>query len=383
MRKICVVVSARASYSRSKTLLSAIKEHSNLQLQLVVMASALLNKFGHVASNIESDGFEITAIVTNCLEAEYRTSAAKTTGLGIIELATIFDHLRPDVVVTIADRFETMSTAIAASYMNIPLAHIQGGEVTGNIDEKVRHAITKLADIHFVATKDARSRVIRLGERPETVHLTGCPSIDLALETLNTAAPVSDPCYLYGGIGLQPDLSNPYLMVLQHSVTSESECAKIQIDSTLEAVRLLGMPTLWFWPNSDPGTCEIAKGIRTFHERNPDLPVHFFKNIPYATFLHLIHQCACLVGNSSTGIREGACLGVPTVNIGSRQSGRERGKNVVDAEPETGSIVTAIKYQLTQSRYTPNFLYGDGHAGVKIAQILAEIPLTFEKKITY
>src|SRR6187431_8212 len=185
-RKIAVVITARPSYSRVKTVLSAIDKHPNLELQLVVAASALLDRYGSAVNYIEKDGFTIAAKVFNVLEGENLTAAAKTTGIGILELSTVFDNLVPDIVVTVADRFETMATAIAASYMNIPLAHIQGGEVTGNIDEKVRHAITKLADYHFVASENAKERVIQLGENTEMVFNTGCPSIDLAEEILNS-----------------------------------------------------------------------------------------------------------------------------------------------------------------------------------------------------
>ncbi len=179
-RKICVVVTARPSYSRIKTALSAIKDHPDLELQLVVAGSALLGKYGNAVDYIQADGFEINEKVFMVLEGENPTAMAKTTGIGLMELANVFYMLNPDAVITIADRFETIATSIAASYQNIPLVHIQGGEVTGNIDEKVRHANTKLADIHLVASEDARSRVIRLGEDPMKVFNTGCPSIDIA-----------------------------------------------------------------------------------------------------------------------------------------------------------------------------------------------------------
>ena len=192
-RKIAVVVTARPSYSRIKTALQAIKNHPNLELQLVVAASALLERYGSAVHYIEKDGFEIAAKVFNVLEGENLTAAAKTTGLGILELSSVFENLKPDIVVTVADRFETMATAISAAYMNIPLAHVQGGEVTGNIDEKVRHSITKLADYHFVASESARNRVIRLGEDPEMVFNTGCPSIDLAAEILENLGLDFDP----------------------------------------------------------------------------------------------------------------------------------------------------------------------------------------------
>ncbi|MGV3538246.1 MAG: UDP-N-acetylglucosamine 2-epimerase, partial [Rufibacter sp.] len=164
MRKICVVITARPSYSRIKTALHAIKDHPDLELQLVVAGSALLERYGTAVNYMINDGFEIAARVYNVLEGENLSSMAKTTGIGILELATVFDNLKPDAVITIADRFETISTSIAASYMNIPLVHTQGGEVTGNIDEKVRHANTKLADLHFVTTEKCRERVVRMGE---------------------------------------------------------------------------------------------------------------------------------------------------------------------------------------------------------------------------
>ena len=165
-RKVCVLVTARPSYSRIKTALHAIKQHADLELQLVVAASALLDRYGMAVRDIEQDGFEIKTRVHMVLEGGNLAAMAKTTGLGMLELATVFDNLKPDVVVTVADRFETIATAVAASYLNIPVAHVQGGEVTGSIDEKVRHAVTKLADLHFVASRNAAERVIRMGEDP-------------------------------------------------------------------------------------------------------------------------------------------------------------------------------------------------------------------------
>ena len=215
-RKICVVITARPSYSRIRTALEAIKYHPDLELQLVIAASALLDRYGSAVNYIQNDGFEISAKVFNVLEGENLTAAAKTTGIGILELSTVFDNLKPDIVVTIADRFETMATAISATYMNIPLAHIQGGEVTGNIDEKVRHSITKLSDYHFVASESAKERVIKLGENPNFVFNTGCPSIDLASNVKNKPQLDFDPYLKYGGVGSCPNLRNGYIVVMQH-----------------------------------------------------------------------------------------------------------------------------------------------------------------------
>ena len=192
-RKICVVVTARPSYSRVKSALTAIKQHPKLELQLVIAGSALLGRYGNAVDFIEKDGFEIAEKVFMVLEGENVTSMAKTTGLGIMELANVIFKLQPDAVVTIADRFETIATSIAAAYQNIPLVHLQGGEVTGNIDEKVRHANTKLADIHLVASEDAKKRVLKMGEDPTKVFNTGCPSIDLAKEIKETSSLDFDP----------------------------------------------------------------------------------------------------------------------------------------------------------------------------------------------
>ncbi len=382
-RKICVVITARPSYSRVQSLLSAVKAHPNLELQLVVAGSALLDKYGTAASYIVKDGFDITSRVFNVLEGETLTNMAKTTGLGLLELSTVFDNLKPDVVVTIADRYETIATAIAAAYMNIPLAHIQGGEVTGSIDEKVRHAVTKLADLHFVSTQQACKRVIRMGEEPEKVFMTGCPSVDLASDVLKNNVLDFNPVEKYGGVGATVDLSNGYLVVMQHSVTSEYGQAQRQITETLTAVANLELPTLWFWPNVDAGSDGISKGIRIFREKYKPANLHFFKNVAPKDFLKLLYNSGCLVGNSSVGIRESAFLGVPVVNIGTRQSGRERGKNVADVGHSSKEIERAIRKQLLHGRYPSDHIYGDGMAGRRIADLLAKTNLTIEKKIKY
>jgi UDP-hydrolysing UDP-N-acetyl-D-glucosamine 2-epimerase len=383
-RKICVVVTARPSYSRIKTALEAIKNHPALELQLVVAASALLDRYGSAVDYINKDGFEIAAKVFNVLEGENLTAAAKTTGIGILELSTVFDNLKPDIVVTVADRFETMATAIAASYMNIPLAHVQGGEVTGNIDEKVRHAITKLADYHLVASEDAKERVIKLGENPKYVFNTGCPSIDLAKQVKENSTELPfNPYQKYGGVGAEPDLSKGYLVVMQHPVTNEYQNSRLHIETTLKAVSDLGMPTLWFWPNVDAGADGTSAGIRAYREKHQLPNVHFFKNMEGKDFLHLLNYADCLIGNSSVGIRECAYLGVPTVNIGSRQNRRDRGSNVIDVAYEKEAIVKAIQAHLSNGKSVLSNVYGGGDAGIQIADLLATLPLQFHKTIEY
>ncbi|OYU96754.1 MAG: UDP-N-acetylglucosamine 2-epimerase (hydrolyzing) [Bacteroidetes bacterium B1(2017)] len=382
-RKICTVITARPSYSRIKTALKAIQNHPDLELQLVVAGSALLDRYGNAVQYIEKDGFKIDEKVFMVLEGENPTSMAKTTGLGVMELANIFYNLKPDVVISVADRYETIATAIAASYQNIPLAHIQGGEVTGNIDEKVRHAVTKLADIHLVASEGAKERVIKLGEDADYVINTGCPSIDLAHEIIMDPGLNFEPFQKYGGVGTHIDLTQKYLVVMQHPVTTEYSESRKQIAETLEAIQELKMPTLWFWPNVDAGADGTSSGIRAFREKYNPTYIHFFKNMEPTDFLRILKQSACLIGNSSVGIRECAYLGVPVVNIGSRQNRRERGNNVVDCEYDKNQILNCIQNQVDHGHYPSDHLYGDSKAGEKIADVLATIPLRFHKTITY
>jgi len=309
---------------------------------------------------------------------------AKTTGLGLLELATTFDNLKPDLVVTIADRYETIATAIAAAYMNIPLVHIQGGEITGTIDEKVRHAVTKLADIHLVSTQKAAENVIRMGERPDAVFITGCPSIDLAANVLKNPSIDFDPFEKYKGVGATFDVKNKdYLVVMQHPVTTEYERARAQILETLYAVKEIGLPTFWFWPNVDAGSDGTSKGIRMFRENERPENIHFFKNMDSQDFLRLVYNSRCIVGNSSVGIRETSFLGVPSVNIGTREAGRERGGNVLDVDYDRVQIREAIRKQVANGRYPSDPLYGKGDAGQQIAKILAEVPLRSEKRLAY
>ena len=382
-RKVCVVITARPSYSRIKTAMSAMLAHPAIELQLVVAASALLDRYGNAVKVIEADGFKINERVFMVLEGESPTSMAKTTGLGMLELATVFDNLKPDVVVTVADRYETLATAVSAAYMNITVAHIQGGEISGSIDEKVRHAVTKLSDVHLVSTKKAQERVVKMGEEPSTVHWTGCPSIDIASEISGSPALDFDPNAKYGGVGHPIDLSKGYIVVMQHPVTTEYEQARKHITETLHAVKDLDVPTLWFWPNVDAGSDGTSAAIRGFRENHNPANIRFFKNMVPTDFLRLIYNAGCLIGNSSVGIRESAFLGVPVVNAGSRQGGRERGPNVLDVGHERAEISRAIKQQLDHGRFERDMLYGDGHAGKRIADLLAEVPLKREKRLAY
>lgn len=379
-RKICIVVASRANYGRIKATLKAIQNHPDLELQIIVGASALLHRFGKVVDVIERDGFQISAKVYIVIEGENPTVMAKSTGLAVIELATIFENLKPDIVLTVADRYETLATAVAASYMNIPLAHTQGGELTGSIDESVRHAITKLAHIHFPNTAESARRLRLMGENPRMIFPVGCPSIDaiknLPLETTDEFS----ARYCDRGVGQGVDFKKPYLVVLQHPVTTEYGQGAAQIEETLQAINSLRMPTVWLWPNVDAGSDEISKTIRRFREKTKPDFIHFYINFPVEDYAVLLRNATCIVGNSSSGIREASFLGTPAVNIGTRQANRERGKNVIDVGYSRDEIVAAIIRQMAHGRYEPDFLYGDGEASKKIADVMATVKIGTQKR---
>lgn len=384
MRKVCVVVNSRANYGRIKSFLRAARNHPKLKLQLIVGASALLYRYGSAINVIRADGFEPDAIVHSIVEGETPVTMAKSVGLGTIELATHLQSLAPDVVLTVADRFETIATAVAASYMNIPVAHTQGGEVSGSIDENVRHAITKLSHVHFPATERARDFLLRMGEQPETIHLTGCPSIDLLVDAdLSLPHGIFDR---YRGVGAPIDPAKPYMVVLQHPVTTEYGDGLAQINETLKAVDLIGrkgMQVIWLWPNVDAGSDDISKGLRVFRERHNPGYLAFVRNFAADDYARVLNHAVCIVGNSSSGLREGAFLGTPCVNIGSRQRDREHAPNVVHAPHEADAIHAAIERQIAHGRYPRSLMFGDGRAGARIADILAEAPLRLEKTLNY
>lgn len=381
-RKICIVLTVRGNYAKMKSIMREIKKHPNCELQLVVGGAVILHKFGNPINIIEADGFEINEMVHFLVEGGKPITMAKSTGLAIVELSTVFENLRPDIVMAIADRFEALAVAVAASYMNIPVAHLEGGELSGSIDESIRHAITKLSHIHFVATQKSRERVIKMGEDPQNVYVVGSPTIDL-IRGLNLELDF-DVFEKYGGVGaFIPVTKNNYIVVSQHPVTTEYEQAGEQIQETLHAINDVNMPTLWLWPNMDAGTDEISKGIRKFREKYQPKHIHFFKNFAFEDYAKLINNAAVLVGNTSSGIRESAYLGVPVVNIGTRQNYRERGENVIDVGYNRNEIKEAIKKQITHGKYPSNYLYGDGYAGEKIAEILSTCKISVQKRLMY
>lgn len=384
MRKICVVVGSRANYSSIKSVMRSIKAHPDLELQVVAGASAILDRYGSASEIMENDGFNIDSKLYMLIEGETPVTMAKSTGLGLVELPTIFESLKPDLVITVGDRFETMATAIAAAYMNIPLAHTMGGEVSGTIDESIRHAVTKLAHIHFPASKEAMDRIIRMGEDPSTVHMVGCPRIDIVSEISKSDIHGPEQSWLEKeGVGGHVKLNQPLLIVSQHPVTTEFGAGEQQITETLMAIDELEFPTIMLWPNADAGSEDVSRGMRKFREHNDHDHIRFYKNFPTETFVRLMMRSACLVGNSSAAIREGAFLGIPAVNIGTRQKGRESGSNVLHVGYKRQEILDAIKKQLTNGHYESESIYGDGFAGDRIADILSTSPLYTQKSMSY
>ena len=381
MRKVCVVVASRANYGRVKPVLTAIREHKDLKLQLIVGASMLLERYGKAVDVVEQDGFVPDKKIYYMLEGESLSTQAKSTGIGIIELSTAFEELKPDVVITVADRFETMATAIAAGYLNIPLAHIQGGEITGNIDETVRHAITKLAHYHFPATEESKERLIKMGEEEWRILNSGCPSIDtLVKQDLDI-----ENCkgYINYGVGSRLDIHKPYILITQHPVTTEVNDGYDQIMETLNALKDFPEQKIVLWPNIDAGSDKVSKGIRVFREINRTLPYRYYKNFPPEIYNCLLANAICLVGNSSSFIREGSFLGTPAVIVGDRQEGREHGKNVVYVGNNRQEIGDAVARQINHGRYASEKRFGNGTAGVQIADYLATVELNINKKMTY
>lgn len=389
MKKICVFVGSRANYSSIKSVMMAVQNHPQLELQLIIGSSAVLDRFGKVEDLIIKDGFTPNFNFYNIVEGENPVTMAKSTGLGLIECSMIFNNLKPDYLVVVGDRFEMMSVTIAAAYMNIRIAHTMGGEVTGTIDESIRHAITKFAHIHFAASEDAKERILKLGETPEHVHNVGCPRMDLVLNELK-----NDSHKILGSLfenftGVGPsylDLTKPFLLVSQHPVTTEFGSNRAQIEETLYALDALQMPTIMLWPNIDAGSDDISTGIRVYrevHNKNSDVWLKLFKNLPTQIYIHLMNTCACLVGNSSSGVREGATIGTPVVNIGTRQNKREMGPNVINVGYDRQEIKEAILTQIAHGKYENAGIYGDGHAGTQIADILASSNPSIQKTITY
>jgi len=376
MRKICAITANRADFSRIESILSATKEHSDLELQLIVMGSHLIEEKGKTIDEIIKKGFKPDKIIEMEEKGGDLVAMTKSVGLAITELAPVLNELNPDIVIAPVDRFESLAMGVTPALMNIHVAHIQGGEVTGTIDESIRHALTKMAHLHFVATKESRDRVIKMGEPENTVFNVGCPATDLLFSApeYNTKETLEKLTQL--------DSSQPYIFMVQHPVTTEFGKSEQQIKATLDAIKDIGMQSIVLWPNIDAGSDAITSVIKEYSESLENMYV--FAHIPTELFVNVLRNASCQVGNSSSGIREACYFGTPVVNVGSRQNSRERGNNVVDVASDSEKIQKSINEQIKHGPYPIEKIYGDGIAGKQIADILATIKLpSIQKKITY
>lgn len=381
MRKTAVVTGTRAEYGILYPVLKAIEASTRLELYLVVTGMHLSHEFGYTVREIEEDGFKIDTRVDMLLSSDTPAGMAKSVGLGIIGLAQAWEQLKPDVILVLGDRVEPLAATIAGVYMNIPVAHIHGGDVCGSIDDSARRAITEFAHIHFPATKKSAERIIMMGEEEWRVYQVGSPALDVILS--ESLIPVEQLAEKYDF-----DLSQPLILLVQHSVTTQVDQAPKQIRETLGAVVEMGYPAVLIYPNSDAGGRRIIEVIKE-HESYPFIKT--FKSLPRKEYLSLMKAASVMVGNSSSGIVEAPSFGLPVVNIGVRQEGRERGKNVTDVGHDKQGIVRAIEKALTDKGFLSEVKkcenpYGDGKAGQRIAEILSRVEITPEllrKKITY
>ena len=383
-RTICVVLTARGNYAKMKSVLAAIDEKVGLDYQVILGGSLVLDKYGKIMDSTVVDKIMVDSVVYFLIEGETPLTMAKSAGLAVTEFAAEFQRLKPDAVIVIADRFESLAIAMAASYMNIPVIHIEGGELSGSIDEPIRHAVTKLAHLHFPASKEAAERIIRMGENPESVFPVGSTSLDILndvnLKTIEYGQAYQDE----HGVGRSQEIrSNKYLIVVQHPVTTEYDKNYSNMTETVLAIDQLRIPTLWIWPNMDAGSDGVSKRLRDFRERSRPRHVRFLKSVPIEIFGAYMKHAACIVGNSSSGIREASYLGTPCVNIGSRQTGRARGANTIDVQYSSEAIVQAVLKQLEHGKYESDTLYGDGKAGEKIVDILEAHKFTKQKQNSY
>lgn len=383
-RKICVVITARGNYAKMKSVMRAIRQQPDLDLQVILGGSVVLEKYGKILDNDHVDEFHVDHVIHFLIEGETPLTMAKSAGLAVTEFANAFENLKPDVVIVIADRYECLAIAMAATYMNIPIAHVEGGELSGSIDESIRHAITKMGHLHFPCSKEAADRIMRMGEDPTTVFHVGATSFDvLASMDLDDLGCVADYQRSHGvGATIGAEKGN-YLVVIQHPVTTEYEQNLAHVGETVSAIHALEVPTFWLWPNMDAGSDGISKGIRMYREQHAPKHVHFFKSLPIEIFAPLLYNAACIVGNSSSGIREAAFLGTPCVNVGTRQQGRDRAPNVLDVGYDAGAIEAAVRHQLKNGRYPSSHIYGDGDAAGKIVQVLAEFEFERQKRNAY
>ncbi len=381
-KNVCVIITNRANFARMKSLLVEIKNSKKLNLQIILSGSALSHRFGQLEKELKKNKLFANAKSFFLIDGSDPITQAKSTSLAITEFATIFSKIKPDMTITVGDRYETIATAIASAYMNIPLAHLQGGEVSGNLDEMVRHSITKLASYHFTTTKKSKQRVIKLGEEKSRVFFSGCPGMDLIKSYQKKINKNFFNKVNYTGEKFKFD--KKYLLVVNHPVSTENEKFNLEkINILLKTLSQLNMHKIMFWPNADAYSDIISSQMRTFKERSKQKDFTFIINSSPEDYVSLMANASCLVGNSSSFIREGSQLGIPALLLGNRQNKREVGKNVLYCDYNIRTIKKKIEYQIKKKKYKKQNIYGKGNSGKFIVKILERIYPTIKKQITY
>lgn len=379
-RKVCVVLVDRANYGRLKPVMRAITERPELQLQVLAAGTMVLERFDQPVQVVRADGFPIDGEIYIELEGSTPATMAKSVGFGVVEFASEFQRLKPDLVLLIGDRYEALAAAIAAAYMNLCIVHLQGGEVSGSIDESARHAITKFAHFHFPSTHRSAEYLENMGERPETVLGIGCPSSDIA-RMLDRRLP---PEVVNGhGAGGTIDVNEPFLLVIFHPTTTEYGGERVQMEELLGALHTTQMPTVLLWPNIDAGSDHVSKAIRSFRSKHNPRWLRTLINLAPEQYLKVLANAACAVGNSSSFVRDASYFGTPVVLVGRRQEGRECDEHVTAVEPRSELVAEAIKSQLVHGRYAPSTLYGDGYVADQVSKALVHVEPYTQKRLHY
>lgn len=379
-RKVCFVITSFIHYSRNLLILEELKKRKDIELHIIIGGTAVISKYTSKSADIKKiladEGYENLYDLHFNLEGNNPLVKAKTTGLGIIEFTTLFHQIKPDIVVVRADRFEVLAAAIAAAYLSITIAHIEGGDLSGSIDESVRHAITKLAHIHFATNEPAKKRILKLGENSSYVYNFGSPDVEVvaALSKKNIKIDLKKT-----GSGALFDLKKDYLMVMYHPDLLDVENIHENTRKILYAVHKLGIPTLWFWPNVDAGAEDISEELRIFKDEVPGHKIRFMRYLGPREFIFLLKNSLCLIGNSSAGIKETSFLGLPVVNIGTRQNNRLRSENVTNVVHDEEKIIEAIKKQIKKGKYPSSDLYFAKNTSKKIAEVIAKSSLYTQK----
>ncbi|MBI5526046.1 MAG: UDP-N-acetylglucosamine 2-epimerase (hydrolyzing) [Deltaproteobacteria bacterium] len=381
MRNILLITGSRGEYGYIRPIVREIEKAPDLDYSLVVTNLHLLTEFGRSVEEIEKDGLEIAERLFMALDGYTPASMSKSLGIFLMGITDVLSRMKPDIVLLAGDRGEQLMTAIAAGHMNIPIAHIQAGELSGNIDGMSRHAITRFAHIHFASSEDAAQRLRRMGEQDSRIHLTGAPQLDELHR--GDYAPLDE---ITGLFRLDPKV--PFVLFVQHPVTEEYDSTARQVEETLEAICEIGVPTVAIFPNNDAGSAELRRVLERY--RRPFIKIE--RNLSRRIYLGLLHSASAMVGNSSSGLIEAPCFRLPAVNVGTRQRGRERGSNVIDVEAEKSAIRRALERALSADFRTKldadcrNPYLGDGNVSQRIVEILRTVLIDedlLKKQIAY